>query len=78
MSAEAAFLTRRFSVGAYTCTLTLPRPKPGSVMALAIEWSPTVPSKLTADDLQQYRRERNAALAEVARVLGGPVAVVEA
>ena len=47
-------------------------------MALAIEWSPTVPSKLTADDLQQYRRERNAALAEVARVLGGPVAVVEA
>ena len=78
MSAEAALLTRRFGVGKYVCTLTLPRPKPGSVMALAIEWSPTVPPKLTADELHQYRTERNAALAEVARALGGPVAVLEA
>lgn len=78
MSAEAAFLMRRFSVGAYTCTMTLPRPRPGSVISFAIEWLPTAPPRLTAEELQQYRNERNAALAEVARALGGPVAVLEA
>ena len=77
MSAEAPFLSRRFRVGAYTCTMTVPRPRPGSVISLATEWAPSAPSRLSSKELRQYRNGRDAALAEVSRALGAPVAVME-
>lgn len=77
MSASPAFLVHRFDVGPRVCTLTIPQPRVGSVMSFAIEWSPSVPSDLTAEELQAYRAGRNQALAEVGRALGGCVAVVE-
>ncbi|MBI4183709.1 MAG: hypothetical protein HY521_06905 [Proteobacteria bacterium] len=77
MSAESPILTRHFSVGERTVTLTMPRPKVGGLVCMAVEWSPTVPRRLSRRELRQYRAGRDAALAEVGRVLGGPVGVVE-
>ena len=58
-------------------TLTLPRPKPGAVVHLAVEWSPTMPQRLTRTEFEQYRAGRNAALAEAAEQLGGRIAVLD-
>lgn len=77
MSAEAAIATRTWSVGRYEVTLTVPRPKPGSVVACAFEWDPQVPSNLTPEEWQQYRRGRDEAVAEVSRALGITSVVVE-
>ncbi len=76
MSAEAAFV-RSWSVGRYVCTLRLPKAKPGQPAHCSIEWSPMVPTRLTKTELAQYRAGRDAALLELARTIGGTVAVVE-
>ena len=77
MPAESALLERTFAVGRFTCTMTFPRPKPGAAVHLAAEWSPRVPQRLSSSELRAYRAGRDAALAEVARLLGGTVAVLE-
>lgn len=78
MTAEAAFLTKTWPVGRrYTCTLTLTRPKPGAVVHAVVEWSPTVPSRLTDDELREYRLGRDAALAEISVALNMNAAVLE-
>lgn len=76
MSAEAAF-TRSWAVGAFTASLSAPRPKPGQQLAAVIEWAPSVPARLTPDELAAYRAGRDAALLELATELGASVAVVD-
>jgi hypothetical protein len=78
VSAEAATFVRSWAVGERIATLTLPHVRPGKSRAAAIEWSPSRPAKLSPSEWQQYREGRNAALAELARELGGTVALVEA
>lgn len=77
MSAEAAILTRSWPVGDRTCTLTVQRPKLGTVMAASAEWSPSEPVRLNADEWHEYRSGRNRALAEFAAELGITVAVLD-
>lgn len=76
MTAEAVF-TRTWRVGHRTVTLTAPRPKPGAVASVVMEWEPNMPRRLTPDEMTAYRSGRDAALAELAVELGGPVAVIE-
>lgn len=73
MSAEASAMVRTWSVGGYTCTLTVPRGEPGSAQSASMEWSPSLPSRLTTDELAEYRRGRDAAF----RSLGINVLVLE-
>lgn len=77
MSDIASPLIRTFKVGRYECTLTFPPAKRGSVSAMSAEWSPEHPGRLTPAELEQYRAGRNKALAELAAIVGGNVAVVE-
>lgn len=77
MTAEAATISRTWKVGNRTVTLTLPKPKRGGVQSCVIEWAPDVPPTVSAAELAEYRAGRNAALAELARELGGNVAVLE-
>jgi|GEM_PF-3364729 len=77
MSAFASPLVRTFKVGAYECTLTFPPANRGAVSAMSAEWSPQHPGCLTPAEFEQYRTGRNKALAELAAIVGGNVAVVE-
>ena len=76
MAAEPAF-TRSWSVGSYIATLTSPAPSAGQVRSAVIEWSPNVPGRLSPPMADAYRRGRDKALADMARVLGIKVGVVE-
>jgi len=78
MNATAAILTRTWSVGARTCTLTVPRPKRGKPVHACIEWSPSVPLSLSAAEWAQYRAGRDAAMVDLARVVRGKAAVLSA
>jgi hypothetical protein len=73
MSAEAAALSRTWSVGRYTVTLTVPPLRPAGVLNAVVEWSPSVPAKLTPDELEQYRAGRDDAI----RALGVRALVVD-
>ena len=77
MSAEAAALSRSWPVGSRTCTLTVPKSKRGAVMSACVEWSPNPPARMNAAEWHQYRTGRNAAIAELAAVLGINAAVVD-
>ena len=77
MSAEAALVVRSWPVGKRTCTMTVQRFKPGSVMNVVAEWSPSEPSRLSEAEWKQYRAGRNHALAGIAAELGINVAVLE-
>lgn len=77
MSAGAAAITRSWTVGQYTATLTVPRTKPGHLASAVIEWSPHVPHRLTEDELACYWRGRNSALAELSTALGVNAAVID-
>jgi hypothetical protein len=77
MSAEAAALVRTWTVGAYTATLTVPKPKAGQIAHCSIEWSPSIPEKLDAAARAEYVAGRNQAMADWARELGIRVAIVE-
>lgn len=59
-------------VGRYLCRLTFTHDA-----GLASEWDPHLPSGLSKSEWKQYRAGRDALLAEVAKSLGGTVAVVE-
>lgn len=78
MTAEAAAVCRTWRVGKFDVTLTAPGAGAGAVASVVVEWDPAMPQRpLTESELRQYREGRNAALAELARVVGGPVVVVE-
>ena len=62
MSAEAAAFVRTWAVGKYTCTLTMPKPRPGRTMHVAIEWAPEQPKRLTQAEIDEYREGRNDAI----------------
>lgn len=76
MSAEACVLIRSWPAGRYTCTLTVQRPKAGAMVHAVIEWAPEQPKRLTDGEIAEYRRGRNAALAELSEELGGVNAAV--
>lgn len=77
MAAETAILIRSFRVGRRTVTLTFPRPKEGSMLAMACEWDPEPPRRLSKAEWRQYRAGRDAAVAELAAELGVTAAVIE-
>jgi hypothetical protein len=78
VSASAALATRPWQVGSsWTVTLTIPPGVPGKGAVCTIEWDPSVPERLTPDELEQYRGGRNEALADVARELGIRIALVD-
>jgi len=77
MSAEAAICVRTWTVGWRTCTLTMQRPKAGAVLHCSMEWAPDKPVRLSDAEIAEYRRGRNAALAEISLELGINAAVVE-
>jgi hypothetical protein len=78
MSAEPAILVRRWRVGRRTCTLSVPQPQPGQTLHVVVEWDPDMPvGRLNASERRQYRAGRDAAVAELARLIGGVVMAVE-
>jgi hypothetical protein len=77
MSAEPAILTHLWKVGSRTCTMVVPCLQPGRPVHVAIEWCPTMPRRLSAEELSEYRAGRDAALAELARELGGSAVLFE-
>jgi hypothetical protein len=76
VSAGPAFV-RSWTVGAFTASLSAPRPKPGQQQTAVIEWVPHQPTRLSSAELVQYRRGRDAALLELSAELGADVALVE-
>ena len=74
-----ALVTTTFRVGRrFKVAMTIPSFGPGETLAMNVEWSPDVPKRrLNKREIQDYRRGRDAALAEVARLIGGNVLCVE-
>lgn len=69
-------LTRTWPVGDRTATLSVSRGV-GAPIHARIEWSPSAPSRLSAEEWRQYRAGRDQALAEISRELGINAAVLE-
>jgi len=44
---------------------------------MSCEWEPTVPRRLSKREWREYRAGRDAAFAELCRVIGEPMMVVE-
>ena len=71
-------LATSFRVGRYTCSIKLPiEALRAGVMRVETSWLPEPPTRLTKAELRDYRRGRDALLAEAGRLLGGPVLVAE-
>ena len=73
MSAST-FIVKTWTVGRYTVTMTLPAIRQGAFKVL-VEWAPHFPPphSLTRAEAEEYRRGRNAALAE----LGIPALILD-
>ena len=72
-------LSTTFRVGRrYWCSIVLPLAmlKSGS-LKIETSWEPDTPRRLTKAEMRDYRRGRDALLAEVAQHIGGGIAVVE-
>lgn len=67
MSASAPSLSRTWTVGRYTATLTAGPNETGVVRAV-IDWAPHVPTDLTPTQLEQYRRHLASAAADLGRL----------
>lgn len=63
MSAESAAMSHSWRVGKYTVAMTVPKPRPGTVASVCIEWELHVPQRLTPDEIEQYRAGRDATVA---------------
>lgn len=57
--------------------MTVPRPQPGQPVHVALEWDPAIPERLSLAERVQYRRGRDAAVAEIAQALDLNVAVLD-
>lgn len=55
---------RTFRVGRFTCELTVPILSPGVVAMGTVEWSPSVPERLSDAEQAVYTTELQRALAE--------------
>lgn len=77
MSASAVLITRSWKVGHRTVTVSITRPVPGKVVHAVFEWDPDVPTRLTDDELRQYRDGRRSALIEIAEALQINVGVLD-
>lgn len=77
MTASAALITRAWRVGSRTVTLSVPKPDGARPVCMSVEWAPNLPRKLSAEEWKQYRAGRDAALAELAKQLGGAVGLIE-
>lgn len=78
MQEADALVTATFRVGRrYRCTMTIPRPEEGTALSMACEWEPSTPKRLNDREMRDYRRGRDAALSEVARLMGGNVMCIE-
>lgn len=67
-----------FRVGKrYRCTVSIPRPEQGSTLSMVCGWAPSTPKRLNDREMRDYRRGRDAALSEVARLIGGNVMCIE-
>jgi hypothetical protein len=71
--ASMTALSTTFRVGKrYRCEMRFDRAR-----GLLAEWTPDTPRRLTTDETTDYRRGRDAFLAEVAKLIGGNVLVLE-
>lgn len=61
-----------FRVGFYKCTMTYSK-----TGGMDVEWDPSVPKKLSAQELAQYRSGRNALHVQIANDLGINIAIIE-
>ena len=77
MTAEAPAVVHSFKVGIRIVTLTIQRPRVGSVVNMVVEWSPDAPAYLSPVELAQYRQGRNRAVATLAAELNTKALVVE-
>jgi hypothetical protein len=77
MSAETPALVRSFRVGRRTVTITIPKPRRGGMVSVAVEWAPNAPTKLSCRERAQYRRGRDSVLVELAREINMEIAVCE-
>lgn len=64
MTARSATLSKTWQVGRYTASLTVP-PLDAGVVHAVIDWTPHIPTDLTAEELQAYRRGRDAAFRDL-------------
>ena len=72
------WLQSTFRVGKRLCTITYDRePERGAAMVVRAEWSPTVPKRLTKQELRQYRAARAEITEEIAKLTGFTIAVLE-
>jgi hypothetical protein len=76
---EGDALSTTFRVGIrYRCSISLPLASLRSgLLEIATVWEPDLPEQLSAEELNDYRRGRDALLAEAAKHIGGNVAVIE-
>ena len=73
-----AGLSATFRVGRYTCSISLPMQSlADGAVHVETSWLPETPMRLTKAQLREYRRGRDALLAEAARLLGGSILVAE-
>lgn len=77
MSAQSPALVRSWSVGDRVCRMVVSRPAKGEVACAVCEWTPDVPTNLSAEEWRQYRAGRDSVAAELAAQLGGAAAVIE-
>lgn len=78
MNAETPAMVGRFSVGEWTCVITVPRPQRGRVMTCSAEWLPRSPDRrLTPSEVLEYRDGRDRVLAAVSAQYGVTAAVLE-
>ncbi len=76
-------LTTAFRVGyRWRCTLAINLAEiladsPDNPVILAARWHPKTPQRLSAQELADYRRGRDALVAEIARAIGGNILVAE-
>jgi hypothetical protein len=77
MSAFAPLFSKSWSVGKRTCRLDVPKAAPGQTLTVFLDWTPDAPARLTAAELVQYRKGRDAAIAAAAAELGIKIALVE-
>jgi hypothetical protein len=72
-------LHRSFRMGRRTVTIThdVDAIGPGVSGQAVIQWSPDVPTRLSAAEIRLYRKRRNLILQEIADMLGGNVVIAD-
>jgi hypothetical protein len=66
MTASAPALVKSWNVGKrYRVTLTIPCLSDGTMATAVCEWEPSIPQSLTARELRDYERGRDAAVRQL-------------